>query len=48
MNICTHSYEEYLQLVESFHGNLAPGMIIGGFIADLALKHLQEKARTEP
>jgi formylmethanofuran dehydrogenase subunit E len=42
MNICTYSYEEYLQLVKSFHGNLAPGLIIGGFIVDLALKHLPE------
>ncbi len=42
MNICTYSYEEYLQLVKSFHGNLAPGLIIGGFIVDLAMKHLPE------
>jgi formylmethanofuran dehydrogenase subunit E len=42
MNICTYSYEEYLQLVKSFHGSLAPGLIIGGFIVDLALKHLPE------
>jgi formylmethanofuran dehydrogenase subunit E len=42
MNICTYSYEEYLHLVKSFHGNLAPGLIIGGFIVDLALKHLPE------
>jgi formylmethanofuran dehydrogenase subunit E len=40
MNICTYSYEEYLHLVKSFHGNLAPGLIIGGFIVDLAMKHL--------
>jgi formylmethanofuran dehydrogenase subunit E len=42
MNICTYSYEEYLQLVKSFHGNLAPGLIIGGFMVDLAMKHLPE------
>jgi formylmethanofuran dehydrogenase subunit E len=42
MNICTYSYEEYLQLVKSFHGTLAPGLIIGGFMVDLALKHLPE------
>ncbi len=40
MNICTYSYEEYLHLVKSFHGNLAPGLIIGGFIVDLAMKNL--------
>jgi formylmethanofuran dehydrogenase subunit E len=42
MNIVTYSYEEYVQLVKSFHGNPAPGLIIGGFIVDLALKNLPE------
>jgi formylmethanofuran dehydrogenase subunit E len=42
MKICTHSYEEYLQLVKSFHGSLAPGLVIGGFMVDLARKHLPE------
>ncbi|MDD5475708.1 MAG: FmdE family protein [Syntrophales bacterium] len=42
MNICTYSYEEYLHLVKSFHGSMAPGLIIGGFIVDLALKNLPE------
>lgn len=42
MNICKYSYEEYLDLVKSFHGNLAPGLIIGGFMVDLAMKNLPE------
>ncbi len=42
MNICTHSYEEYLNLVKSFHGHLAPGLMIGGFIVDMAMKNLPE------
>ncbi len=42
MNICTYSYEEYTHLVKSFHGTLAPGLLIGGFIVDLAMKHLPE------
>jgi formylmethanofuran dehydrogenase subunit E len=42
MNIGTYSYEEYLHLVKSFHGSLAPGLVVGGFIVDLALKHLPE------
>jgi len=37
MNICNYSYEEYLNLIKSFHGNIAPGMIIGGFMVDLAM-----------
>ena len=40
MQIGSYSYEEYLHAVKSFHGNLAPGLVIGGFIVDLALKNL--------
>jgi len=40
--IVSHSFEEYLKLLESFHGNAAPGPIIGGFMVDLALKHIPE------
>jgi formylmethanofuran dehydrogenase subunit E len=40
MNIGSYSYEEYVHLVESFHGSLAPGLLIGGFIVDLALKNV--------
>ena len=40
MNIGTYTYEEYVQRVKSFHGSLAPGLLIGGFIVDLALKNL--------
>ena len=42
MNICTHSYEEYLHMVKSFHGHLAPGLLIGGFMVVLAMKNLPE------
>jgi formylmethanofuran dehydrogenase subunit E len=40
MKIGSYSYEEYVHLVKSFHGNLAPGLVIGGFIVDLALQNL--------
>lgn len=40
MKIGTYSYEEYIHLVKSFHGNLAPGLVIGGFMVDLAMKNL--------
>lgn len=40
MNIGPYSFEEYLTKVKSFHGNPAPGMLIGGFMVDLALKHM--------
>ena len=42
MNICTYSYEEFLHLVKSFHGTLAPGLLIGGFMVDLVMKNLPE------
>lgn len=42
MNICTYSYDAYLERVKSFHGNPAPGLIIGGFMVDLAMKHLPD------
>ena len=42
MPIGSYSYDEYLHLVESFHGYTAPGVIIGGFMVDLAKKHLPE------
>ena len=42
MNIGTYSYEEYVQHVVSFHGFAAPGLLIGGFIVDLALKNLPD------
>jgi formylmethanofuran dehydrogenase subunit E len=34
--------EEYVHLVESFHGYMAPGVIIGGFMVHLALRYLPE------
>jgi len=42
MNIGSYPYDEYLQLVKSFHGSVAPGMVIGGFMVDLALRHAPE------
>ena len=40
MKIGSYAYDEYVHLVKSFHGSLAPGLVIGGFIVDLALKNL--------
>ncbi len=36
------SLEEYVEKVKAFHGYAAPGMILGGFMVDLALKHLPQ------
>ncbi|MDD2388107.1 MAG: FmdE family protein [Desulfobacterales bacterium] len=40
--IGAYSFEEFLKLAESFHGYAAPGIILGGFMVDLAMKHLPE------
>jgi formylmethanofuran dehydrogenase subunit E len=42
MNIVNYSFEEYLSAIKSFHGNIAPGLVLGGFMVDLALKNLPE------
>lgn len=42
MNIGTYSIDDYIHLITSFHGCAAPGLIIGGFMVDLALRNLPE------
>jgi len=42
LSICNHDYHEYLQLVRSFHGHIAPGVVLGGIMVDLAYRHLPE------
>lgn len=37
-----YSYDEYLHLIKSFHGRLAPGLVLGGFMVNLALKSLPD------
>jgi formylmethanofuran dehydrogenase subunit E len=42
MNIGPYTVEEYKNLVKSFHGYVAPGLMIGGYMVDHALKNLPE------
>lgn len=35
-----YSYDEYIQLIKEFHGYAAPGLILGGFMVDLALSRM--------
>lgn len=42
MNIGPYSFDEYIHLVKSFHGHVAPGMIIGGVMVDMALRNTPE------
>jgi formylmethanofuran dehydrogenase subunit E len=43
-NILCFTFEEYAAMVESFHGIAAPGVIIGGFMVDLASGSLRRNA----
>jgi formylmethanofuran dehydrogenase subunit E len=40
MNIGSHSFDEFLQIVKSFHGNVAPGVVIGGIMVAAARRRL--------
>ena len=40
MHIGSHSFDEFLQLVKSFHGNVAPGVVLGGIMVDAARRRL--------
>lgn len=42
MNIGPYTVEEYKNLVKSFHGYIAPGLMVGGYMVDHALNHLPE------
>jgi formylmethanofuran dehydrogenase subunit E len=35
-----YTFEEFLHAVESFHGYPAPGVVIGGFMVDLAMRQI--------
>jgi formylmethanofuran dehydrogenase subunit E len=40
--IRSYTYEEFVETVRKFHGYAAPGVIIGGFMVDLAYRSLPE------
>ena len=40
VTICGHTYGEYIDMVKAFHGHVAPGMALGGFMVDLAQRNL--------
>ncbi|MBW2217489.1 MAG: formylmethanofuran dehydrogenase subunit E family protein, partial [Deltaproteobacteria bacterium] len=42
MNIGPYTFDEFVPIVENFHGFAAPGVLIGGFMVDLALRNLPE------
>jgi formylmethanofuran dehydrogenase subunit E len=42
MSIIGYSFEEYMEIVTKFHGAPAPGVLIGGFMVDLAVRNFPE------
>jgi len=41
--IRSYTYEKYVEMAKEFHGYEAPGIIMGGFMIDLAYRHLPEE-----
>lgn len=41
-NICGYSFDEFLELVRSFHGYQAPGVLLGGMMVEAAIQRLPE------
>jgi formylmethanofuran dehydrogenase subunit E len=39
-SICGYTFDDYVEMVKKFHGSPAPGVIIGGFMVNLALRLL--------
>lgn len=42
MNIGSYTFEEFKRLAENFHGYAAPGLLIGGYMVELAKSRLPE------
>ena len=39
ITICGRTYDEYIEMIKAFHGHVAPGMVLGGFMVDLAYQN---------
>jgi formylmethanofuran dehydrogenase subunit E len=42
ITICGRTYDEYIEMIKTFHGHVAPGVVIGGFMVDLAYRNLPQ------
>jgi formylmethanofuran dehydrogenase subunit E len=47
MTVCGRSFEDFLNTIERFHGWKAPGVVIGGFMVDLAQSHIAPDVETD-
>lgn len=42
ITVCSMKLGDYAKAVQDFHGTLAPGLLVGGFMVDLAYKNLPD------
>lgn len=42
ITICDRTCDEFIEMVKSFHGYVAPGVVLGGFMVDLAYRNLHQ------
>jgi len=42
ITICGRTYDEYIEMIKAFHGHVAPGVVLGGFMVDLAYQNLPQ------
>jgi formylmethanofuran dehydrogenase subunit E len=42
ITICGHTYDKYIGMINEFHGNIAPGVVLGGLMVDLAYRNLPQ------
>ena len=42
MDIGAYTFKEFHRLAENFHGYAAPGLLVGGYMVELAKRHLPE------
>ncbi|MGD0855956.1 MAG: formylmethanofuran dehydrogenase subunit E family protein [Dehalococcoidia bacterium] len=42
VTVCGHTYDQYLNMVRAFHKHIAPGVVIGGLMVDLAYRNLPQ------
>jgi formylmethanofuran dehydrogenase subunit E len=43
MQIGSFDFDEFLRIIRSFHGSIAPGVLVGGIMVEMARDHLPEE-----
>ncbi len=42
ITICGHTFDKFLVMIKEFHGHIAPGVVLGGLMIDLAYRNLPQ------